>query len=742
MLIPYRYGYMGGTSLSEEDAGDDIDDVSVREPTPQLIGYRPPEAFEPAEIVGDGQLAANMRSYSYDFSYEYADVALVQVALVESSLVLQNVSSRRIGFAETALLGHTISAMLSTFHLYSNDCDVVISNSGHRHANVTFAVEIIVDHEYSDNEAVLCEQVQASLTRALTAGEFSSAFAAAAEESSSAYFAEFGIRDLYDAIDIKSSTASIASRTRVIRGYEDQFRSPTAPPSPSPSSTTKSPVTRRYDATLKVLTSGYSNAHGTTLYPWNYIVEPHKMTKLRFLDACDKNGNLLDDSRTPIWSITFKGTEERRIKRGASGDANPARAQHRVLSGSDSVEVPQVLLERSEHGCDVNLNFTHVSQLYDLAIELPRNSRRLSRSEAAGVDTYVATLMCKYVRREMRTVTSEDRLRYLEAMRIVTTMRLDEGRRMYGGKFANLEYFAVKHIHTEECSPFHGGLSFITSHAAFTLELEQALQSIDPSVTQPYWDYTLDAALLGADWDTAAVFSNDWFGSTRPGGPDHLVTSTFFQDIPVPTNFSKPVRNSYGRVTSTINNDPSHFATRAHTFCGLPITMPLPGCPEMIGCLKAKTLPDLHDCMENELHGDLHAILGGSWDCAYEIAEVVGLAANRTDPLLDRELTINYNSEYQQLLGEIGCKAKPIWNKMWNKKFMKCPLYCSEDTAFANCSCSCPSLDSVCTCVFAQYLPPVTLSQVARLSPEEKWGILQNCVSWQIRPPRLHSAPS
>ena len=54
MLIPFRYGYMGGTSLSEEDAGDDIDDTSVREPMPQSIDYRPPEAFEPAEIVGDG----------------------------------------------------------------------------------------------------------------------------------------------------------------------------------------------------------------------------------------------------------------------------------------------------------------------------------------------------------------------------------------------------------------------------------------------------------------------------------------------------------------------------------------------------------------------------------------------------------------------------------------------------------------------------------------------------------------
>ena len=47
--------------------------------------------------------------------------------------------------------------------------------------------------------------------------------------------------------------------------------------------------------------------------------------------------------------------------------------------------------------------------------------------------------------------------------------------------------FTVKHVHTQACSPFHGGLSFLTSHAAFTLELDQSLQAINPKLTQPYW---------------------------------------------------------------------------------------------------------------------------------------------------------------------------------------------------------------------------------------------------------------
>ena len=46
-----------------------------------------------------------MLSYSYDYSYEHADTALVEVALVESSLVLENVSMDKLGNTETVLFG-------------------------------------------------------------------------------------------------------------------------------------------------------------------------------------------------------------------------------------------------------------------------------------------------------------------------------------------------------------------------------------------------------------------------------------------------------------------------------------------------------------------------------------------------------------------------------------------------------------------------------------------------------------
>ena len=38
-----------------------------------------------------------------------------------------------------------------------------------------------------------------------------------------------------------------------------------------------------------------------------------------------------------------------------------------------------------------------------------------------------------------------------------------------------------------ECTPYHKGDVFLTAHAAFNMEFEQALQAIDPTIASPFW---------------------------------------------------------------------------------------------------------------------------------------------------------------------------------------------------------------------------------------------------------------
>jgi hypothetical protein len=42
------------------------------------------------------------------------------------------------------------------------------------------------------------------------------------------------------------------------------------------------------------------------------------------------------------------------------------------------------------------------------------------------------------------------------------------------------------------CDHLHDGMGFFTGHNAITIEFEKALQVVDPSVSVPYWDYTID----------------------------------------------------------------------------------------------------------------------------------------------------------------------------------------------------------------------------------------------------------
>ena len=44
-----------------------------------------------------------------------------------------------------------------------------------------------------------------------------------------------------------------------------------------------------------------------------------------------------------------------------------------------------------------------------------------------------------------------------------------------------------------DCDHWHEGAGFVGSHMALTLEYEQALQAVNPVLSVPYWDFTLEA---------------------------------------------------------------------------------------------------------------------------------------------------------------------------------------------------------------------------------------------------------
>lgn len=59
-------------------------------------------------------------------------------------------------------------------------------------------------------------------------------------------------------------------------------------------------------------------------------------------------------------------------------------------------------------------------------------------------------------------------------------------------------------------NPAHRGPAFLPWHREFLLQLEQELQTVDSSVTIPYWDWTQDAAM--SDPTQAPIWADDFMG--------------------------------------------------------------------------------------------------------------------------------------------------------------------------------------------------------------------------------------
>jgi len=231
---------------------------------------------------------------------------------------------------------------------------------------------------------------------------------------------------------------------------------------------------------------------------------------------------------------------------------------------------------------------------------------------------------------------------------------------------------------------------FLTSHAAFVLEMEQSLQSIDPAIAMPYWDFTLDDAMHGTDWfNGTEIFRSGWFGRATEydDGENNWITEGRFAYLPVPSNRSAPERNAYGRLTETFNTNPSRYLGRSPSVCGFPYEgqVRLPGCAAIRGARAASNLTEFHQRVEYGFHGLLHMFIGGVWDCGeFSVREEVERVPEAAHTLLG--LTTITNNFWRAALGS---------------GILVCPASCDsegegkgEADSFRDCQCSCPSLDA------------------------------------------------
>lgn len=301
------------------------------------------------------------------------------------------------------------------------------------------------------------------------------------------------------------------------------------------------------------------------------------------------------------------------------------------------------------------------------------HSVTLEVSKSGKVTTYDVDVMVKYVRREIRSLTDKDREMFFNAVSIMQRVPTSVGQQIWGDKYKSKDYFNRVHLYyggTADCDHWHQGAGFVTSHMAFTLEYEQSIQSIFPSATVPYWDFTLESTFYDpGSWRSSAVFSADWFGDANPDNEMHTVTEGRFAYVPAMTNskqFSDQY-NSYGVMRAAWNADPTPFMTRSGQVYGYENNMKPSGCSEYRRSLRKDTWMSMSKQLNSAAHGHIHELMGGSW--GNDFYEMSG-------------------GEDKPAVLEVAHSIQALSKELWRVGYVTCPEECSMEMSAAECSCS------------------------------------------------------
>lgn len=158
---------------------------------------------------------------------------------------------------------------------------------------------------------------------------------------------------------------------------------------------------------------GENDRYALTLYNLEMVVEPYRETIIR-----------VKASTAPVSSTT----------------------QYRWLMVRTNVEgVPvapaEVAVNSTGSDAHIALELTTVNAMYNLVVQ----QFEMEGGKEMVVAEGKSTVSCKYVRREFRTLSEEDREDYLSAMEIFFTVQPAEGKSKYGESFNNYARIAAYH---------------------------------------------------------------------------------------------------------------------------------------------------------------------------------------------------------------------------------------------------------------------------------------------------------
>lgn len=108
------------------------------------------------------------------------------------------------------------------------------------------------------------------------------------------------------------------------------------------------------------------------------------------------------------------------------------------------------------------------------------------------IHSHKAVVWSKYVRRELLSLSEDDREMFLDAINVLWTVNTRDGKAIYGEKYKSVRHLAV--IHNDGganpvCDEFHGDVGFLVNHIILGAYLEQSLQLVNPKTCLHYMSY-------------------------------------------------------------------------------------------------------------------------------------------------------------------------------------------------------------------------------------------------------------
>ncbi|CAM9764660.1 unnamed protein product, partial [Ectocarpus sp. 4 AP-2014] len=374
------------------------------------------------------------------------------------------------------------------------------------------------------------------------------------------------------------------------------------------------PDEQALDEETSVLSLTATNGYPDIVWsPWAHLAEPHRATVLR---AESQVGNPNDD--VFLWTIPNEN--------GASFEGR---------------EIEYIFTEPGRKDIVLTQTVTSTGERYSL-------------------HTYI---MVKYVRREIRALHDADRVAFFDTLETLYRLPTSQGVEEFGTDYKGIDYFVQMHLDgagVKDCDHWHDDAGIMTHHVGYTLQFEQAMQLVNPSVSIPYWEYTIEATEGLPSYGESTIFNDDWFGEFSPRNELHTVTKGRWAFLPIQPDAWDSVHNPYGLLRSPWNLNPTPFVTRHNATSSMSATA-MVSCSVYLSCFDSTTLGDMNSCLNGETHGPVHILAGGEWHAAEE--------------------------DFIQKVGYY--ESVPLVTKfLWRKGYLSIPDTCDKGTP---CQTSCPA---------------------------------------------------